>query len=305
MTRVVEVAGMRIQIDGELRASTDEDRAIDQVSEPLQYIDQDDYSCSNEIAAVMLTSTQARFSAEITVLDAVDPAEVPKWTVGFAQNVVTYERFAFYGSDLGGQITEDFQYYSPLRDSDIGSLPFYAFGGGATEELRLQQLLDVSCTDEPRWPIPVAVTGRGINAPLQKTVGGNTFMTWLMLARMTETDRQVVLLGKLPWQVKLEVEAGPAGIRWSVPVTTTFGAPVQLDQRYDASTIPPVGDGEDVPDLRELEAHDYVQGHLTRNIDGEHPLLVNWIYTGNECATTWERATNPAEVRNWLEGAQP
>lgn len=307
MTRVVEVAGMRIQIDQELQAGVDEPEAIDNdFYGALQYISQDQYDCGEDVDAVLLRSGQAKFTARVTVLNAVDPDEVPLWTVGFAQNVATYNRYAFYGPGIGVQVTENFEYGGALRDGEIGTSPFYELGGGTSEQLELGQQLDIACEDAPGWVLPLAIDGRGVNASLRKTTGGNSFATWLMLARMTETERQVVLLGRVTWSTQLAAEAGPdGGMHWTAPAVPSFDNVVPLDQRYDADTIPPVSDGEDVPDLRVLEGHTYIQGHLSQNIGDQHPVLVEWVYTANECATPWQRFPNPATVPNWLEGETP
>ncbi|WP_320668693.1 hypothetical protein [Patulibacter defluvii] len=304
MVRVVDVAGMRIQIDQELTTGYDDPAKIEPDRQPQQYIDQNAFSCDTMVETVMLTARQAKFSAAITVLSADDPAEVGNWTVGFAQNVVTYNRYAFYGDDLRGQITENFQYGAALRDSDIGSLPFYERGGGATEELQIGVPLQIECRDDPRWPVPVAIHGRGVDASLTQTQAANRFMIWLMLARTTDHDRRIVLLGRAPWRATLDAKEVGGGIVWTDPVTTVFGAVQPLEQQYDASTIPPVGGGELVPDLRELEAHTYIQGHLTHNDGGEHRLLVEWIYTDAECAVPWEQKPDPTTIRNWLAGEQ-
>lgn len=295
---------MRIQIDQELQASVSEPAEIDDdFYGALQYISQDEYDCANDVDAALLKSARAVFRAGITVLDAVDPDEVPRWTVGFAQNVAGYHRIAFYGPGVGVQVTQDFQYYGALRDGEITSAPFYETGGETSKRLELEVPLTITCEDDPTWILPVKIDGRGIDARLRKTTGGNTFATWLMLARTTATERRVVLLGRVPWSTKLEAEADDQDKlhRTASPVPA-FGDPAPLDRRYDAETIPPVGDGQDVPDLRVLEGHPYVQGHLTRNIGDQHPLIVQWIYNDDECAVKWEQATNPADVPNWLAG---
>lgn len=293
MGRTFQVNGMTVRVDQELAWAIDGAApAIEQDDQRLGYIS-NPAALFAEVPVYFLQSPSVTFTGSVTVT-AGAPGEIAQWSLGLGQNVIADNITATYENNF--LITQGMQFLVPIRDGEPAELPFSY--GGTPLVLNTQAATEES--DEPGFAPPTTITWNGANAALTATGGAVSLETFLMLAR-EGAPRQIVILGRAQWTVSFVAAVNGGDLVWPDPNTvfTLNNLQVGLAQNYDNATIPALGNGQQVPDLREdASGNEYRFGTLTEG----GAMRNQWSFNDEDDAIALQMLPNPNVSPSWLAG---